>query len=261
MIALTIDCEEWMSALVRGSKSKENCNTLFSKEGNNNLLRLLDKHNVKATFFTTGFFADREKEQIKKIYDKGHEIASHGYNHDFPYYKDGANLDSDVSKSKKAIEKVISSKIKGFRAPRMKFSYDLIRILDKNKFKYDSSLNPAFLPFVYHNNKFPINIFKPVNNLQIKEIPVAVYPNSRFPIGWVFMRNLGSWWAELGSKMLLKKRINPVLYFHSWEFRKITSKNVPIYIKLNTGEEFCSKLDHFIKRFRDQRFLTMEELI
>lgn len=260
MISLTIDCEEWTSALTRGSKSKENYNTFFSKEGNNNLLKILDKHNIRATFFTTGFFAEKEKDHIKKIYNEGHEIASHGYDHVFPYKKK-KKLNVDVSKSKKIIEKTIKSKIKGFRAPRMAFSHELLKVLDKNKFEYDSSLNPSYLPGIYHNAKFPLDIFNPIKNLKIKEIPVAAYPYSRFPISWIFMRNLGMWWASLGSRLLLRHSINPVLYFHSWEFRKITSKDVPFYIKHNTGETFCKMLDGFIKKFKRKKFVTMKELI
>ena len=260
MIALTIDCEEWTSALIRDIKSKENYNTLFSKEGNDNLLKVLDKHKIRATFFTTGFFTDREKEHIRKIYNKGHEVASHGYDHTFPYSKK-VNLNSDVARSKKAIEKVIKSRIKGFRAPRMAFSHELIKVLDKNKFEYDSSLNPSYLPGVYHNRKYPLGIFNPVDNLKIKEIPVAAYPYFRFPMSWVFIRNIGGLWANLGSNLLLKQDIAPVLYFHSWEFKKIKSANIPIYLKYHTGKQFCKLLDNFITRFKRNKFVTMEELM
>lgn len=44
-------------------------------------LDLFKKENVKATFFIGGCWAEKNKEIVKKIYDEGHEIGNHGYNH------------------------------------------------------------------------------------------------------------------------------------------------------------------------------------
>lgn len=77
----------------------------------------------------------------------------------------------------------------------------------------------------------------------------------------VFIRNLGGLWANLGSNLLLKQNISPILYFHSWEFRKIKSTGIPIYIKYHTGKQFCKLLDNLITRFKRNKFVTMEELI
>ena len=259
MISITIDCEEWNSPLLRGIFVKENNNTDFSREGNKNLLKLLDKYDIKATFFVTGYFAEREKEQVKEILRKGHEIACHGYNH---FYRKNKNLDieNDVKKSKKIIEKIIKKKVIGFRAPQMQFSLELIKILDKQGFKYDSSIHPAFLPGYYYNFNYPLNVYKPIKNLKIREIPTAVIPFLRLPINWVFMRNLSYKWASLGVNSLLKKNITPVLYFHSWEFTKLNSRYVPYLWKRNTGERFCLELEKFIKRFKNEKFVKVSEI-
>src|SRR5262249_10292535 len=45
------------------------------------LLELLAVRNVSATFFVLGWVAHRQPELIRAIADAGHEIASHGYNH------------------------------------------------------------------------------------------------------------------------------------------------------------------------------------
>ena len=259
MIALTIDCEEWNSPLLRGRFVKENNNTDFSREGNKNLLKLLDKYNIKATFFVTGYFAEREKRQVKEILKKGHEIACHGYSH---FYRGNKNLDieNDVRKSKKIIEKITKKKVLGFRAPQMQFSLELIKILDKQGFRYDSSIHPAFLPGYYYNFNYPLNVYKPIKELKIKEIPAASMPFLRLPINWIFMRNLGYRWTNLGINALLKKDIVPVLYFHSWEFTKIKSKNVSYLFRRNTGKKFSLELEKLLKRFKDEKFVKMHEL-
>jgi len=48
------------------------------------ILSLLDKHDVKTTFFVPGHTADTYPEIVKKIHEKGHEIAHHGYCHESP---------------------------------------------------------------------------------------------------------------------------------------------------------------------------------
>lgn len=44
------------------------------------MLDVLDKYNVKATFYITGDFLSRTPDRVKRIVDAGHEIASHGNN-------------------------------------------------------------------------------------------------------------------------------------------------------------------------------------
>ena len=48
--------------------------------GSNNIddiLEILDKHNAKATFFLVGSWVDDNKELVKKIHSKGHELGNH----------------------------------------------------------------------------------------------------------------------------------------------------------------------------------------
>lgn len=45
------------------------------------ILDILDKYDVKATFFVLGNNVERNPETTKRIYDSGHFIASHGYSH------------------------------------------------------------------------------------------------------------------------------------------------------------------------------------
>lgn len=45
------------------------------------VLEILDKYNVKATFFVLGSRVDLNPEIVKQTYEKGHYIANHGYTH------------------------------------------------------------------------------------------------------------------------------------------------------------------------------------
>ena len=82
-ICITIDCEEWNSPALRGKKDAEHNSTAYSRLGNERLLELFHKHNIKATFFITGYYAEHEPEDVKRIAQAGHEIACHGYEHHY----------------------------------------------------------------------------------------------------------------------------------------------------------------------------------
>ena len=45
------------------------------------ILQILDKHQVKATFFLTGDGAERHPQLVRDTATKGHEIGNHSYNH------------------------------------------------------------------------------------------------------------------------------------------------------------------------------------
>ncbi len=259
MIALTIDCEQWNCPLLEGKEVEENDDVSFTKRGNEVLLNLLDKYNIKATFFVTGYFAERESEQIKLIKRAGHEIACHGHHH---YYRGNKSLDikQDIIKAKKILENITKENIKGFRAPQLQYSKELIEILDNLGFKYDSSLHPLYLPGCYNNLGKPTTIFKPVENRDITEIPLSISP-LRLPISWMFIRLFGINRTIACCKKLLRKNITPILYVHSWEFIEMKSKHAPFYYNFRTGKPFVKSIEKLICEFKDVPFIALEGLI
>lgn len=49
------------------------------------ILRVLEKHKVKATFVVCGGLAERYPETVKAIHAAGHEIGGHGYHHELAW--------------------------------------------------------------------------------------------------------------------------------------------------------------------------------
>lgn len=45
------------------------------------ILDILDKHNVKVTFFMTGGWVDSYPDKVKEIYKRGHDLGNHSQNH------------------------------------------------------------------------------------------------------------------------------------------------------------------------------------
>ena len=61
------------------------CRTLTSPWGNEDTQQLIDilaKYKVKATFFVVGEWVDKYPESVKALHDAGHEIMNHSNKHD-----------------------------------------------------------------------------------------------------------------------------------------------------------------------------------
>ncbi len=65
----------------------------WANSNTDSLIEILGKENVKATFFVTGEFCDKYPEDVKKLYNAGHEIQNHSDKH--PHVK-GMNLNAFI---------------------------------------------------------------------------------------------------------------------------------------------------------------------
>lgn len=54
-----------------------------SKKITPQILEILDKYNIKATFFVVGSMAEKNPDILKSIYSKGHYIGNHSYSHKY----------------------------------------------------------------------------------------------------------------------------------------------------------------------------------
>ena len=71
------------------------------------LLEILDKYNIKATFFVVGPSYTLKDEYLKKIVSSGHELAIHSYEHNYNYiYKSKENYIKDFEKCVAWIKKI-----------------------------------------------------------------------------------------------------------------------------------------------------------
>ncbi|MFH0870500.1 MAG: polysaccharide deacetylase family protein [archaeon] len=251
-IFLTFDLEEWRIPEHNNVMSRLNATTSFSRDGTLKLLKLLRNHNAKATFFVTGYFAEREPKLVKKIHDEGHEVASHSYKDVSHYDLSPEEIKRSVERADKIIKKIIGKKPYGFRTPQFSITQPLSREIIRQGYSYDSSTNPAIFP---RYRKIT------VQNDEMIEIPVSSMPIMKLPISWLWMRNIGLWWTKLGVWLNLKLGRDAVLYFHPWEFVQLPKiKGVPFYITRGCGEIFTRKLERLMIAFKKHEFRMMKDL-
>lgn len=81
------------------------------------LLEIMEKENVKCTFFAVEFWVKKHPEYLKKISDAGHEVGTHSSTHPHMSKLDKAAIVNELTSSCAAIENVIGIKPKVFRPP------------------------------------------------------------------------------------------------------------------------------------------------
>ena len=221
---MSVDLEDFFCDLPFDEWSQYESRVL---KNTNKILELFDKHEVKATFFTLGYIAEKFPELIKDIDDKGHEIASHSYAHLDIRKTTKLEFENDLRKSIEILEKITRKKILGFRAPYFsidKKSFWAMEILSKY-IKYDSSIFPVKTP-LYGIRNAPRNIYKPnLTNPSVSdskssliEIPMAT---DRIPIignvaiaGGFHLRFLPYFYIKYGLNKINKKNNSFIFYIH-----------------------------------------------
>ena len=142
---LSVDVEDWFQVEnLKQAISRESWDSNIPRvERNINLiLELLDQNSTKATFFILGWIARKYPSLVKKIHKEGHEIASHGFEHDLIYNLTREKFKQDVSLTKNILEDLTGEEVIGYRAPSFSITEWAIEILMLLGYKYDSSLFP-----------------------------------------------------------------------------------------------------------------------
>lgn len=243
IVNLTFDVEEFDFPLERGRNIDFATQMNVSTEGLSALLEVLQKHHVKATFYVTANYANHQKTRIQQLHKAGHEIASHDYYHtihDQPM----------PSESKAALEELIGAEICGYRSPRLaKISNELLYDVG---YRYNSSMNPTWIPFRYNNLLKPRTVF---TEHKLIQYPTSVSYPFRIPLFWLCFHVLPLWIFKLLAHSALKKDRHLNLYFHPWEFSSQLARkefNVPRYIYHCSGADLLRKLDLLIQSLLDK---------
>ena len=86
-------------------------------ERTENILNILKKYNVKATFFLTNIWLDDYPDMARKIADAGHEIAMHSVSHPHMPQLSKAEMQKELDGNAQKIQEVTSVNPTLFRFP------------------------------------------------------------------------------------------------------------------------------------------------
>ncbi|MEZ5682313.1 MAG: DUF3473 domain-containing protein [Erythrobacter sp.] len=223
---LSVDVEDWFQVgAFENTISRADWDSLDLRVGDNvaRILDLFDAAGVKATFFTLGWVAERNKPAMRAIVERGHELASHGYDHArvFTFTRD--QFVADIAKARAILEEAGGVAISGYRAPS--FSIDARtpwahEVLAEHGYAYSSSVAPVVHDH-YGWREAPRFAFTPVQGSDLVEIPVttALFRGKRLAAGGGgFFRVLPYGFSRWAIRQVNREERRPaVFYFHPWE--------------------------------------------
>jgi polysaccharide deacetylase family protein (PEP-CTERM system associated) len=191
------------------------------------LLALLAHHHRRATFFVLGDVAQRHPHLAQRIALAGHEVASHGTNHQRLHRLTPTTFRDDLLTSQHLLEDQTGRRVLGYRAPTFSLvpqtAWALDTLIDAG-FQYDSSIFPVRHPLygVPAAPRRPYYASNRPNGPGILEVPPLVWeplPGSKLPVaGGGYFRLLPLWFMQRGLSQAAAQNHPAVLYFHPWEF-------------------------------------------
>ena len=185
------------------------------------VLALFAERDTKATFFTLGWVAHRHPGLVRRIADAGHEVASHGWDHQRVFTMTPDVFRADLIRARTAIEQAAGTQVTGYRAPS--FSIDQRTPwahveLAAAGYAYSSSVAP-----VQHDHygwrDAPRYGFKPLADSPLLEVPVSVAQigQRRLATGGGFFRLLPAAITDLAVRQVNRADRPAMFYFHPWE--------------------------------------------
>jgi peptidoglycan-N-acetylglucosamine deacetylase len=118
-----------------------------SRAATKRILTLLEKYQIKATFFVPAVTAKLYPDDVKEIVAKGHEVALHGWIHE-----NNSLLSEDIERqlmkrSTDTLTQIAGVKPVGIRTPSWDFSPATLKIIREFDLLYDSSLMADDRPY------------------------------------------------------------------------------------------------------------------
>ena len=222
--ALTIDVEDYfqVSAFAPYIRRDEwDARECRIERNVGRILELLSQRDIKATFFTLGWVAERYPQLVRAIVAGGHELASHGYGHERASDLSRDAFTQDVTRAKKMLEDLGGKPVLGYRAPSFSigtanlWAFD---VLAEAGYSYSSSVYPIKHDH-YGMPDSPRFAYRLANGLLEVLVTTLRMMNRNLPSsGGGYFRLL----PYALSRWMLRKvnredRESAVFYFHPWE--------------------------------------------
>ncbi len=108
------------------------------------ILDVLKENNVKAAFFVTGPYLEKEEELVRRMFDEGHIVGNHTVHHpSMPQLESTKKVAEEITELNKMCKEKYGQEMKYFRPPRGEYSERTLKIAN------DLGYTNVFWSFAY----------------------------------------------------------------------------------------------------------------
>lgn len=270
---LSIDVEDWYHL---DYFNRAECDTKYTMlDGLDIYINFLQSLSLPSSFFVLGEIAEKNIDFYKNLVKDGHDVSSHGWDHQRPMTMRMDDFKNDLHKNFKIMKKINGNQEFGYRAPCFSIDRDRLDLVKNSGFSYDSSRidfsnHPLYGSIdmngyknfdknIYINGKF-VEFETTTTSFMGRNIPISGGGYLRiFP--WFFMKNLIS--NYLSSQDLF------VFYIHPFELSQLASpeipksSSIPTKIRFNFGRnKVLERLNRLIDLLdsKDYSFTTFSKM-
>lgn len=206
------------------------------------VLRILDIHEVKASFFIEISIVEKLKNLIKAISAQGHEIAF--YNKNSSSYQ--------IEETKRSAEDFLEKQMRGIRQKEFKIGENDLKLMG---FNYISNIDHADILFPFKRLKRDSAITEE-NGISI--VPESISPYSQLPYNDFVFQALPMKYYQNMVFETLKKDDFVLVYLDVWQFTDVKKYNfkVPFFRSFNCGKRMEDKLEAFLNWINENEMAT-----
>ncbi|MDC8103235.1 polysaccharide deacetylase family protein [Chryseobacterium sp. PTM-20240506] len=206
------------------------------------ILRILDIHDTKATFFIEVSIVEKLHHLIKAISTRGHEIA---------FYNKNSSL-QEIEAVKKNIEECFGKQIRGIRQKDVKLPQENLKLLE---FNYVSNIDNANILFPFKRLKRDTEITEE-DGLSI--VPESISPYSQLPYNDFVFQILPMKYYQNMVFETLKNDEFVLIYLNSWQFTdfKTYPFDIPFYRSFSSGKKMEDKLNALLTWINEKEMAT-----
>jgi polysaccharide deacetylase family protein (PEP-CTERM system associated) len=264
---ITVDVEEWFHGhnyLSKVPPGQWEAQESRVEQGTTLCLDLLDRHQVKATFFVLGWTADRHPDVVSEIISRGHEIGCHSHTHPVIFEMSREDFRADCLRALEVLARCGADDVVGFRAPSFSITppvHDYLDVLQEVGFSYDSSIFPVRHPR-YGQPGSPRRPFRLGEDPEgLIEIPLSTWRflGQNVPYSGGGYLRLLPWPAFKTLRGLARRQGVPcITYLHPWElddFKPSVGLDKATAVRSTGGQDSMPiKLEKILS---EGRFVTM----
>ncbi|MFP3831922.1 polysaccharide deacetylase [Chryseobacterium sp. SIMBA_028] len=242
MILLTFNITNIEAEAKTGSPITSEERLKIIEENTKAILRILDIHDTKASFFVEISLTEKLQNLIKAISSKGHEIA---------FYNRDSNL-AEIENAKKNIQDLLEKQIRGIRQKDIKIPQENLKLME---FNYVSNIDNANILFPFKRLKRDTEITEE-DGLSI--VPESISPYSQLPYNDFVFQILPMQYYQNMVLETLQNEEFVLIYLNAWQFTDFKKYpfDIPFYRSLFSGRKMEDKLDALLSFINEKDMAT-----